>query len=120
MTELPKPLIWIGSSLDDLKRFPSEVRDEMGYALHQAQVGDKHINAKPLRSFGGALVLEIVSDHDGNTFRGVYTVRLRKAIYVLHAFQKKSKRGTKTSIHDIELIKARLKQAEVHHSNWTN
>ena len=84
----------------------------MGYALYQAQIGKKHPNAKPLKGFGGAGVLEIVADHVGDTFRAVYTVKFARAIYVLHTFQKKSKSGIKTPTEELELIKQRLKSAE--------
>ena len=84
----------------------------MGYALYQAQIGKKHANAKPLKGFGGAGVLEIVTDHVGDTFRAVYTVKFAHAIYVLHAFQKKSKSGIKTPTEELNLIKQRLKSAE--------
>lgn len=83
-----------------------------GYALYQAQLGAKHDSAKPLKGFGGAGVLEIVADHVGDTFRAVYTVKFATAIYVLHAFQKKSKIGIKTPPEDMELIQRRLKAAE--------
>ena len=84
----------------------------MGYALYQAQIGEKHGRAKPLKGFGGAGVLEIVADHVGDTFRAVYTVKFATAIYVLHAFQKKSKSGIKTSTEDLKLIQRRLNAAE--------
>lgn len=87
----------------------------MGYALYQAQIGKKDVSAKPLRGFGGAGVLEIVSDHVGDTFRAVYTVKFAIAIYVLHAFQKKSKSGIETPTQDLELIRRRLKAAEADH-----
>ncbi len=87
----------------------------MGYALYLAQVGKKHADAKPLKGFGGAGVLEVVEDFDGNAFRAVYTVKLAGVVYVLHAFQKKSRKGVKTSAADIEKVKARLKMAvEIH------
>jgi phage-related protein len=108
-----KPIVWVGSSRDDLKQFPSEAQDVMGFALYLAQIGDKHPDAKPLKGFGGAGVLEIVDDFRGDTYRSVDTVRLSHRIYVLHAFQKKAKRGIKTSQHDIELVRARLRQAEL-------
>jgi phage-related protein len=88
------------------------VQDHMGYALHLAQAGGKHDDAKPLKGFGGAGVLEIVSDHSGDTYRAVYTVKFATAVYVLHAFQKKSKTGSKTPATDMELIRRRLKVAE--------
>ena len=107
-----KPVSWVGSSYKDFRKFPDPVQDAMGYALYQAQIGLKHGNAKPLRGFGGAGVIEIVADHVGDTFRAVYTVKFATAIYVLHAFQKKSKSGIKTPTEDMELIQRRLKAAE--------
>ena len=91
-----KPVSWIGSSYKDFREFPDPVQDSMGYALYQAQIGLKHDRAKPLKGFGGAGVLELVADHVGDTFRAVYTVKFAAAVYVLHAFQKKSKSGAKT------------------------
>jgi phage-related protein len=110
-----KPVEWVGSSLENLRSFPPEARREFGQALYEAQIGGKHPAAKPLSGFGGAGVLEIVEDHDGDTYRAVYTVKLQGAIYVLHAFQKKSVRGIKTPKHEIDLIHARLKQAIAYH-----
>ncbi len=107
-----KPVSWIGSSYRDFREFPDPVQDAMGYALYQAQIGLKHGSAKPLKGFGGAGVLEIVADHVGDTFRAVYTVKFVTAIYVLHAFQKKSKSGIKTTTEDMELIQRRLKAAD--------
>lgn len=104
-------LIWIGSSLEDLKQFPEEVRREFGFALYSAQLGGKHPEAKPLKGMDGASVLEIVENFDTDTYRTVYTVRLHSGIYVLHAFQKKSTQGIKTARRDIDLIRARLKAA---------
>jgi phage-related protein len=113
-----KPLFWIGSSLDDLSGFPLAVKKVMGFALRQAQQGGKHIHAKPLKGFKGAGVLEVVADHDTNTYRGVYTVKFQRAVYVLHAFQKKSKSGKKTPRSAIELVKRRLAAAKEHHESW--
>ena len=107
-----KAVAWIGSSYKDFRAFPDPVQDAMGYALYQAQIGAKHESAKPLRGFGGAGVLEIIADHVGDTFRAVYTVKFATAIYVLHAFQKKSKSGIKTRSEDVVLIQRRLKAAE--------
>ena len=107
-----KPVSWIGSSYKDFREFPDPVQDSMGYALYQAQIGLKHGGAKPLKGFGGAGVLEVVADHVGDTFRAVYTVKFATAIYVLHAFQKKSKSGIKTPAEDMELIQRRLLAAE--------
>jgi phage-related protein len=107
-----KNLIWVGSSRRDLQAFPSEVKDVVGYALYQAQVGQKAPSAKPLRGFGGAGVLEIVEDHQGDTYRAVYTVTFSELVYVLHAFQKKSKKGISTPKQETDLIRRRLKVAE--------
>ena len=109
-----KPVEWVGSSRDDLKKFPDLVKDRVGFALYRAQLGFKHRDAKPLRGLGSG-VLEVVSRHDGDTYRAVYTVRFRLAVYVLHAFQKKSKRGAETPKPEIDLVKRRLKEAEQHY-----
>src|SRR6185503_9407542 len=110
-----KPTLWIGSSRDDLRSFPDEVRRVMGFAINDAQNGGEHPRAKALKGFGGRGVLEVVDDEDGDTYRAVYTVRLAGVIYVLHAFQKKSKKGIETPKHEIAVIKARLKIAEAHY-----
>ncbi len=107
-----KPLRWIGAALEELIGVPDEPRKAIGYALYLAQTGGKHPHAKPLKGFGGAHVIEIVEDHDGATFRAVYTVRFADAVYVLHVFQKKSRKGISTPRHVIDLVRARLKQAE--------
>jgi phage-related protein len=110
-----RTVVWIGSSRKDIKSFPDEVQDFIGYALYEAQMGRKASAAKPLSGFGGADVIEIFRDYKTDTYRAVYTVRFDDFIYVLHAFQKKSKRGIATAKSDIELIKARLKLAEAQH-----
>ena len=117
MTEPPKvrSIVWIGSSRRDLKAFPSDVKDAMGYALYQAQLGRKPSSAKPLAGFGGAGVLEVVEDYQTDTYRAVYTVKFSELVYVLHAFQKKSKKGIATPKADIDLIKRRLRLAEEDH-----
>jgi phage-related protein len=107
-----KSIVWMGSSRRDLKAFPAEVRDVMGYALYQAQAGSKSPSAKPLAGFGGASVLEIVEDFQTNAYRAVYTVKFSESVYVLHAFQKKSKKGIATPKADVDLIKKRLGLAE--------
>jgi phage-related protein len=107
-----KPLHWVGSSKDDLTAFPGPARREAGYALYLAQMGMKATSAKPLKGFGGAGVLEVVANHDGNTYRAMYTVKFAKAVFTLHAFQKKSKRGIATNRADIDLVRRRLKLAE--------
>ncbi len=106
-----KDVIWLGSSNDDVRDFPQEVREEVGFALFLAQRGDKAINAVPLVGFGNAMVPEIIVDHAGDTYRAVYTVQFEHAVYVLHAFKKKAKRGRQTPKSEIDLIKRRLKQA---------
>jgi phage-related protein len=110
-----KPIEWIGSSLKDLRGFPEEVKDVMGVALDVAQQGEKHESAKPLQGFGGAGVLEVIDDFDGDTYRAVYTVKLKGVVYVLHAFQKKSKKGISTPKEEIDLVKKRFKAAEEHY-----
>ena len=111
-----KPCRFLEAAYKDYTCFPAEVQDEMGYALQIAQEGGKPANAKPLKGFGGAGTLEIAENHDGDTYRAIYTVKLAGAIYVLHAFQKKSKTGIATPKHEIDLIRARLKQAEDLHA----
>ena len=108
----PKRLEWIGSSKKDLKALPDDVVDVFGYALYLAQIGQKHEQAKPLRGFGSAGILEVVEDWRGDTFRAVYTVRYAVRVFVLHVFQKKSKSGIATPKTDLDLIKERLKAAE--------
>ena len=100
-----KTVEWIGTSRADLKRFPDRVRDRMGFAIYQAQSGLRHRDAKPLKGFGSG-VLEVVSRHDGDTFRAVYTVRFETAVYVLHAFQKKARRGIATPKKELDTIGA--------------
>ena len=111
----PKPVEWVGSSKEDIKKFPDPVKDRIGFALYQAQLGFKHRDTKPLRGLGSS-VLEVVSRYDGDAYRAVYTVRFKLAVYVLHAFQKKSKRGAETPKPEVDLIKRRLKAAEQHYS----
>ncbi len=109
-----KPLEWIGSSKADLKQFPDSVQDRMGFAIYQAQAGLRHRDTKVLKGFGSG-VLEIVVRHDGNAYRAVYVVRFEAAVYVLHAFQKKAKRGIVTPRKEIELVRNRLGAAKRHH-----
>jgi phage-related protein len=104
-------LEWIGSSKKDLLALPGEVVDVFGYALHLAQTGARHSQAKPLHGFGSAGVLEVVEDWRGDTYRAVYTVRYAARIFVLHVFQKKSKSGVATPKPDMDLIRSRLKVA---------
>ena len=107
-----RPVTWVGSSRHDLASFPKPVRRDIGQALYAAQRGETDPAAKPLKGFGGASVMEIVDRHDTNTYRAVYTVHFTDAICVLHAFQKKSTRGTATPKRDIDLIRRRLADAE--------
>ena len=113
-----KPLGWIGSARNDLLAFPEDAIREVGHALYLAQTGGKHAAAKPLKGFGGAGVLEIVEDHDGDTYRAVYTIRFADIVYVLHAFQKKAKKGIATPPQELETIKRRLKRAEEEYEAW--
>jgi len=112
----PRTLGWIASSRRDMRALPKEVRRSFGVALYAAQIGETPPIAKPLRGFGGAGVLELIEDDAGGTYRAVYTVRYATAVYVLHVFQKKSKRGRETPQRDIDLIKERLKRAEEIHA----
>lgn len=107
-----RPVIWVGSSHKDLLEFPDPVQHHVGYALYVAQLGGKHRDTKPLTGFGGAGILEIIKNYDGDTFRAVYTVRYSRNVYVLHCFQKKSRTGRETPHRDMELIKQRLREAE--------
>ena len=118
MSEDLKPLEWVTSARKDLMSFPEQVRREVGFALYRAQEGKKHIHAKPLKEFGGAGVLEVVTNNDGNTYRAVYTVRFAEKLYVLHCFQKKSKSGISTPKQEIELVRTRLKIAESEYKKW--
>jgi len=113
MSEKNKPIIWIGSSKKDLMALPIEVRKFFGHALDFAQHGDQHEAAKVLKGFGGAGVLEVVENDAGGTYRAVYAVKFEEVVFVLHCFQKKSKRGIATPKEDMEIIRARLKVAEV-------
>lgn len=118
MNPLLKPIEWVSSSRDDLRKFPEEVQQMMGFALYRAQLGKKHPDAKPLKGFKGSGLLEIVEDFDGDTYRAVYTVKFTEIVYVLHVFQKKSKRGIATPKQDIDLIEMRLKRAKEHYEKY--
>jgi phage-related protein len=107
-----KPLHWVGNCKRDLLALPEDVVDVFGYALYLAQIGKKHEQAKALKGFGSAGVLEIVEDWQRNSYRAVYTVRFERAVFVLHVFQKKAKRGIATPKADLDLIRERLKAAE--------
>jgi phage-related protein len=115
-----KPIIWIGSSLEDLRGMPQQVRRDIGQALYTAQQGETDPSAKPLRGYGGSRVMEIVERHRTDAYRAVYTAHFADAIYVLHVFQKKSKRGIATPKPDIEMIRRRYAEAERYHSERHN
>ena len=108
-----KPVVFLGSSRGDLQAFPKAATYSVGKALYEAQLGRHPKDAKPLKGFGGAGVLEVVEQSRGNAYRAVYTVRFATVIYVLHVFQKKSASGRKTQLYEVERIKARLKEASV-------
>jgi phage-related protein len=113
-----KPLVWVGSCRKDLQTFPQPVQRIVGYALHVAQIGGRHPTTATLKGHHGAGVVEIIEDHDGDTFRLVYTVRLKERIYALHAFQKNSKRGISTPKKELDMIQRRLREAEEIHRRW--
>jgi len=115
---LVKPLVWVGVSLKDVRDFPEAVKDDVDVALYDAQRGLKSSTAKPLKRFGGASALEIVSDYRTDTYRTVYTVQFSERIYVLHAFQKKSKNGIAMPQTEVELLKSRLQQSAELHQTW--
>lgn len=106
-----RPVVWLGSSLKDLKEFPEAIKGEIGYILYLVQIGEHHQNIKPLSGFPGE-VMEIKSDYAKDTYRAVYAAKLGNEIYVLHTFKKKSKKGIKTPKEDIEVIRQRLKRGQ--------
>jgi len=106
-----KRLIWVGASKKDLLALPETVRSTFGFALNLAQHGEKHDDAKVLRGFGGAGVLEVIENDVGGTYRAVYTVKFEVVVFVLHVFQKKSRCGIETPQHDLDLIRNRLRDA---------
>ena len=112
------PIVWLGDTRERLREFPEDVKDDIGAALMWAQKGDKHPNAKPMKGFGGASVLEVVENYDGDTYRAVYTVKFAAKIFALHCFQKKSKSGSETPQHDIRLIRERLRLARQLDREW--
>jgi phage-related protein len=114
----PKPVRWVGSSKEDLSMFPEDVRRRVGRALWDAQLGVKAPFAKPLKGFGGAGVLEVVDGFHGDTYRAVYTVEFAGVVYVLHAFEKKSRKDIATPKSDLDLIKRRLARAKEDYEQW--
>jgi phage-related protein len=115
MTDRLRPVIWLGSSRRDLRAMPQQVRRDIGQALYAAQQGLTDPAAKPLRGFGGVRVMEIVERYRTDAYRAVYTAHFQNAVYVLHAFQKKSKAGVATPKHEIELIRRRFAEAQRHY-----
>lgn len=113
-----RPVLWVASSKRDLMDMPSEVKADFGFGLHQAQMGKLPDIGKVLAGFGGPNVIELVGDHKGGTFRAVYTVRFAGIVVVLHAFQKKSKKGIETPKQELGLIRSRLKMAEEIYKEW--
>ncbi len=120
MAEAVKPVFWIGSSRDDLRAMPDQVRRDIGQALYTVQQGATDPAAKPLKGFGGARVMEIVERDRSGTYRAIYTAQFGDVVYVLHVFQKKSKHGIATPKHDIDLIRRRLAVAERDHRERQN
>ena len=118
MEKEPRKIIYLGSSQKDAKELPKEVQELFAYALDVAVAGGQHEDVKPLSGFNGRSVVEVVENYNGDTFREVYTVRFEEAIYVLHIFQKKSKKGKAMPKEDLELIKKRLKWAEALHKEY--
>ena len=122
VTEFPvsrRVVEFIASAEDDLAAMPQPVKNVFGFAIFKAELGEKHADAKPLKGFGGAGVLEVVENYDGDSYRAVYTVRFAGVVYVLHAFQKKSKRGIATPKAELDLIKQRLKRAREDYQQWS-
>ena len=110
MPSLPRTVLWIGSSKDDISALPGPVKASFGHRLRQVQDGETPLDMKPLTQFGTG-VFELRERFDKNAYRLVYVVSLKKAIYVLHAFIKKSKSGIGLPKQDAELIETRLKRA---------
>jgi len=113
-----KQFIAVESALRELRKFPTDVRLVMGQALFDAQTGGKHPDAKPLKGFKGAAVLQSVDNYNGDTYRAIYTIKIKNAVYLLHAFQKKSKKGIKTSKQDMDLVKQRLNDILIMHKDY--
>lgn len=115
MQERPKPIYYLGSAEKDLLKLPKEVKETFTYGFYLASFGDTHPDSKVMKGFKGTGVVELRTDHKGDTFRGVYTVKFKGAVYVLHVFKKKSHKGIGTPKKDKELIETRLKWAQRHY-----
>lgn len=113
-----KRLMWVGSSLKDVKKFPESVKKEIGFAIYLAECGEKAINAIPLVGFGSSKILEILINDDGDTYRVIYTVKFSDFLYVLHAFKKKSTNGIATPKKETDAIKQRFRAAKRHHTGY--
>lgn len=118
MSSDTRPIVYLGSSRKDLQKLPFDVRDVFAQGLYEASLGEKPLDSKALKGFGGRNVLELIEDHRGDTYRAVYTIRFKNALYVLHVFKKKSTRGIATPKKDRELIEKRLKSAVSHHKSY--
>jgi len=115
MTIEPRSVVYMGSCKKDLAKMPDEVKQSFLFGFDQAQIGEKHVNAKPFKGFGSNHLLEIVEDDRGGTYRAVYTIKFKKAVYIIHVFQKKSKKGISTPKLEMDLIEKRLKDAAIHY-----
>lgn len=115
MTGKPKAIIYLGSSQKELSKLPVRVREVFVHGIKMASEGETHPDAKPLKGYGGRSVVELIGDHKGDTYRGVYTVKFKDVVYVLHVFKKKSNKGISTPKKDKELINTRLKFAASHY-----
>jgi len=111
MSDLPKELRWVGSSQKDFRKFPDEVHNELGFSLHLVQEGKTPARSKPLKGKLSGTV-ELIDDYDGDTYRAVYTTKIGNILYILHAFKKKSKKGSETPKQEIDLVVSRLKIAQ--------
>ncbi len=118
MSSDAKPVIYLGSNKKDLQKLPRAVQEVFAHGIQMAAEGDTHPDAKALKGYGGRSVIEIIEDHKSDTYRAVYTVRFKTAVYVLHVFKKKSTKGIATPKKDKELIDSRLKYAASHYKNW--
>ena len=108
--ERSRKLVWLVDSLDRLRGFPVAVRKRLGFALYQAQIGQRHESAKMLRGFGET-IWQVRADDPSGTYRTVYVAQFQDAVYVLHAFQKKAKSGIATPHRETDLIRQRLQLA---------
>lgn len=118
MSHQHKTILWVGASKEDLSQFPVPVKREMGFALRAAQQGERHAGVEAMQGFRGTTVLEIKDDHDSDTYRVMYLAEFAEAIYVLHAFKKKSTAGINLPKREARTLEARLKKARKNHEDW--